>query len=93
MRGGVIVHDEMDIETARDGGLARARSIPEHQLDPVRPLGPEHIDSSRVRLCCAQHNLIYVSDEIMWPLLFHRSRKVGLNVLKGLRQQCGRPYF
>ena len=46
-------HTVLNLRPAEDsileplGEQAQTRSVPEHQLDPIRPLGPEHIDSSR----------------------------------------------
>jgi hypothetical protein len=49
-------HAVFDLRPAEDavlqplGEQAQTRAIPEDQLDPVRPLGPEHIDRPRERI-------------------------------------------
>jgi len=40
-----------------DGNGLKAGAVPEDQLDPVRPLGPEHIDRARERI--GRHGLAH----------------------------------
>src|SRR5215210_8986409 len=47
------------------GDENHARAVPEHQLDPVGALGPEHVDRARERI--RAHRLTYESCEAIGP--------------------------